>query len=277
MTTNDSRLNLGPFGITIDPDEFASAPEVERLGFTTLWIVGGRLDRLGRLADLILATERAVVGSAIIPPDVYDAASVTALFESVEAVAPGRLLVGLGSPHSERPLTALRRYVDQLDAADDPIPAHRRILAAFGPHALDVARDRFAGAMPALLVPASVASARERLGPDRILSMGLYAVLDRDADAARATARQPLTFLSGLPAYVKSLRRQGFTDDDITTLSDGLVDALVAWGDPDDIAERARQLHAAGADHVHLTVLHHANQPAGLAAARALAPALGLV
>jgi probable F420-dependent oxidoreductase len=267
-------MQLGRFGLTVDPEGFGTAGELEQLGFTTLWIVGGRLDRLDRLADLIRATERAVVGSAIIPPDVYDATSVTALFHRVEAVAPGRLLVGLGSPHSERPLAALGDYVDQLDAADDPIPPHRRILAAFGPRALDVARDRFAGAMPALLVPAYVASVRERLGPDRVLSVGLYAVLDRDADAARATARQPLTFLCGLAAYVKSLRRQGFTDRDITILSDGLVDALVAWGSPDDIAERARELHAAGADHVHMTVLSDSNQPTGLAAARALAPAL---
>jgi probable F420-dependent oxidoreductase len=267
-------MQLGRFGLTVDPEGFGSAGELEQLGFTTLWIVGGQLDRLERLADLIGATERAVVGSAIIPPDVYDAASVTALFHRVEAVAPGRLLAGVGSPHSARPLTALGDYVDQLDAADDPIPPDRRILAAFGPRALDVARDRFAGAMPALLVPVYVASARERLGPDRILSVGLYAVLDRDADAARATARQPLTFLCGLPAYIKSPRRQGFTDHDIATLSDGLVDALVAWGSPDDVAERARELHAAGADHVHLSVLSDTNQPAGLTAARALAPAL---
>jgi probable F420-dependent oxidoreductase len=269
-------MQLGRFGLTVDPEGFDSAGELERLGFTTLWIRGGRIDRLDRLTELIGATERAVVGSAIIPPGVYDAASVTALFNGVEAVAPGRLLVGLGSPHSARPGAALRDYVDQLDAADDPIPKHRRILAAFGPRALDVARNRFAGAMPALLVPDYVAVARERLGPDRILSVGLYVVLDRDGDAARATARQPLTFLSGLPAYIKSLLRQGFTDDDIATLSDGLVDALVGWGSPADVAERAQQLLTAGADHVHLSVLSNADQPAGLAAARALAPALRL-
>jgi probable F420-dependent oxidoreductase len=269
-------MRLGRFGLTVDPEGFGSAAELERLGFTTLWIVGGQLDRLERLDDLIHATERAVVGSAIIPPEVYDAASVTALFHRAEAVAPGRLLVGIGSPHSARPLADLGDYVDRLDAADEPIPVDRRILAAFGARALDVARDRFAGAMPALLRPAHVAVARERVGPDRILSVGLYAVLDGDAASARATARQPLTFLCGLPAYVKSLHRQGFTDGDITTLSDDLVDALVAWGSPDDIAQRAQQLLTAGADHVHLTVLSDSNQPAGLAAARALAPALGL-
>ena len=90
---------LGRFGLTVDPEEFDSASELERLGFTTLWIRGGRIDRLDRLAELIEATERAVVGSAIIPPDVYDAASVTSLFRRVEGVAPGRLLVGIGSPH----------------------------------------------------------------------------------------------------------------------------------------------------------------------------------
>jgi probable F420-dependent oxidoreductase len=267
-------MQLGRFGLTVDPEGFGSAAEIERLGFTTLWIVGGRIDRLDRLSDLIHVTERAVVGSAIIPPEVYDAASVSAFYQRVEDVAPGRFLVGLGSPHTGRPLTELRDYVDRLDA--DAVPVDRRVLAAMGPRALDLARDRFAGATPGLVTPDYVATARNHLGPDRILSVGLYVVLDRDADAARATARQPLGFLTNLHAYLESLRRQGLTDGDISGLSDGLVDALVAWGSPDDVAERARQLHAAGADHVHLTVLHDGDQPAGLAAARALAPALGL-
>ena len=267
-------MQLGRFGFTVDPKSFASAAELEHLGFSTLWIVGGQLDRLDRLTELIDATERALVGSAIIPPDVYDAATVSAFYHRVESSKPGRLLVGVGSPHSERPLAALARYTDQLDA--DEVPLERRMLAAFGPRALDVARDRFGGAMPALLTPDYVASARDRLGSDRILSVGLYAVLDRDADAARATARGPLEFLSTLPAYVKSLRRQGFSESSVAGLSDGLVDALVAWGGPDDVAARADLLRAAGADHVHFTVLHDAHQPAGLDAARLLAPALGI-
>ena len=271
-----TEFTLGSYGITVDPGDLASAADVERLGFTTLWIAGGRLDRLERLGDLIEATEHAVVGSAIISPEVYDGATVTAFYHRMETVAPDRLLVGLGSPHSARPLTDTSRYVDQLDAADSPIPVHRRLLAAFGPRALDVARDRFAGAMPALLTPAYVADARQRLGPDRLLSVGLDVVLDRDPDAARTTARKPLTFLSTMRAYVESFRRQGFTDEAVTTLADGLVDALVAWGGPEDVAERAAQLRAAGADHVHLTVLNDNRQPGGLAAARLLAPALGI-
>jgi alkanesulfonate monooxygenase SsuD/methylene tetrahydromethanopterin reductase-like flavin-dependent oxidoreductase (luciferase family) len=116
----------------------------------------------------------------------------------------------------------------------------------------------------------------DRLGPDRVLSVGLYVVLDGDAEAARTTARGPLEFLRTLPAYVKSLRRQGFSESSVTGLSDDLVDALVATGGPDDIAARAQQLRAAGADHVHFTMLHDAHQPWGLDAARLLAPALAV-
>ncbi|MDT5069016.1 MAG: hypothetical protein QOK02_5171 [Mycobacterium sp.] len=71
-------MQLGRFGLTVDPEDFDSAVELERLGFTALWILGGQLDRLDRLTDLVRATERVVVGSAIIPPDVYDAGSVIA-------------------------------------------------------------------------------------------------------------------------------------------------------------------------------------------------------
>jgi probable F420-dependent oxidoreductase len=273
-------MDLGPFGFTIDPDprgeHLATAGEIERLGFSTLWISGGKLDALDRLAEVIDVTERALVGSAIITPQVYDADEVTAFYHRVEAAAPGRLLVGLGSPHSRRPLADLSDYLDRLDEADHPVPVERRVLAALGPRALDVARDRFAGAMPALLTPAYVTSARERLGPDRILSVGLYVVLDRDPTVARTTARQPLTFLCTLPAYVKSLRRQGFSEEDVNELSDRLVDGLIVWGSSDDIAQRAWELHDAGADHIHLTVLHAGDQPAGLPAARLLAPALGI-
>lgn len=47
----------------------------------------------------------------------------------------------------------------------------------------------------------------------------------------------------------------GFTEDDITQLSDRLVDALVTWGDLDAIARRISEYRAAGADQVTLTVL----------------------
>lgn len=185
--------------------------------------------------------------------------------------APSRLLIGLGSPQRPRPraLAAVCDYVERLDAAMRPVPADRRLLAAFGPQAHGIARERFAGALPGMITAEYAKVARERIGPDRTLAVAQAVVLDDDAGAARATARKPLTFLSTLPPYVKSFVRQGFTEDDVTTLSDQLVDGLVAWGTPDDVAERAHGILAAGADHVILSVLGDGDQPTGVAAARA--------
>jgi alkanesulfonate monooxygenase SsuD/methylene tetrahydromethanopterin reductase-like flavin-dependent oxidoreductase (luciferase family) len=231
-------MSLRPFGFTIgnasDGSHLTAAAEIEPLGFHTLWITGGQLDRLDRLTDLLKATDQAIVGSAIIPPDVYGAAAVAEFYQRAESATPNRLLVGLGSPQRPWALAAVAM----------------------------------------LFTPDYTATARSRLGPDRTLSVGLYVVLDDDAEAARATARDPLEFLTGLPGYVKSLRRQGFTDDDIATLSNQMVDLLVAWGSPDAVAEHAQRLRSAGADHVQFIVLGADRQPTGLSAARLLAPAL---
>ncbi len=46
----------------------------------------------------------------------------------------------------------------------------------------------------------------------------------------------------------------GFTADEITRLSDRLVDGVVAWGDVDAVAARVSEHERAGADHVALIV-----------------------
>lgn len=263
-------MELGHYGITVDPSS-PDAREIEDLGFRTLWVNGGQIDRLDVLTDLLTATEHAVIAPAIIPPDVYGPGEVIDLYQRAEAVAPDRLMIGLGSSQ-RKPLAALSDYLDALD----PIPRHRRLLAAFGPRKLAIARDRFAGAMPGMITAEYTTQARQRLGDGAQLIVGQYAVLDTDPGTARETARAPLRFLMGLRSYADSARRQGFTERDIETLSDSLVDNLVAWGSATDIATRARQQLAAGADHVYLSVLSDGTQPSGLDAARRLASALGV-
>jgi probable F420-dependent oxidoreductase len=261
-------MELGRYGFTVDPT-LPDAREIEDLGFGTLWVNGGQIDRLDVLTDLLAATRRAVVASAIIPPDVYGPDEVIELYRRAELVAPGRLMIGLGSSH-RKPLAALSEYVDVLD----PIPRDRRLLAAFGPRALAIAGERFAGAMPGMITAEYTARVRQRLGDDAQLIVGQYAVLDTDPDTARQTARVPLRFLMDMRSYADSARRQGFTEHAIETLGDGLVDGVVAWGGAADIAARARQHLAAGADHVYLSALSDGTQPSGLEAARLLSSAL---
>lgn len=269
-----ARIALGRYGFSVDvhadDSHLATALTIEGLGFGTLWINGGSLDRLDRLTDLLRVTRTAMVGSSIIPPDRYGPADVSRLYESAEEDAPGRLVVGLGSHHRRNALTVLHHYLDELD-----VPQQRRMLAAFGPRALDVARVRFAGAMPMLFTPENTAVARRSIGHDRTLSVGLYVVLDEDPVRARRTARQPLSFLTSMSSYQSSLERQGFSSTDIREISDHLVDTLVAWGSPVDVIGHAERLRAAGADHVHLTVLGENGQPTGVSAAQLLAAEFG--
>ena len=270
-----SRIALGRYGFSIDvrddENHLATALTVEGLGFGTLWINGGQLDSLDRLTELLGATNTAAVGSSIIAPDRFTATDVAQVFTQAEKVAAGRLVVGLGSSHRSGALTHLNGYLEDLSG----VPQERRLLAALGPRAMTLARARFAGAMPMLFTEAQTASARQALGPDRLLSVGMYVVLDEQPAGARTAARRPLKFLTTLTGYRKSLIRQGFTEHDIDSQSNHLVDSLVAWGCPAEVVERARRLHEAGADHVHLTVLSEGSQPTGANAARLLAAEFG--
>ena len=58
-----------------------------------------------------------------------------------------------------------------------------------------------------------------------------------------------------LPNYVNNLKHLGYDDDLAGGGSDRLVDAIVAWGSPEDIARRVYEHLDAGADHVLLQPL----------------------
>jgi probable F420-dependent oxidoreductase len=235
-------VDLGPTGIAVDD---LPAAELERLGYRTLWIAGGRLDRLSRVTDLLAGTASARVATGIISPDRYDAAAVSRFYAATEAAHPGRFVVGLGGSQRRPRLAELHAYLDGLDA----VPADRRLLAALGPRKLAVARDRCAGAVTLLVTPEHTASARAVLGPGPTL------VVDEFVAPTRELARGPLRFLAGVPGYRANFLRMGFTEADVDDLSDRLVDGVVAGGDADAVRARVAAHRAAGADHVLLTLL----------------------
>ena len=49
--------------------------------------------------------------------------------------------------------------------------------------------------------------------------------------------------------------RSGFTADDLSSVSDRVFDAIIAWGDQEAVVRRVNQHRAAGADHVIVPVL----------------------
>ncbi len=267
-----------------DPGEIADfAAELEGLGFSALWVpdVGG--DLFGALDVLLDATSSAVIATGILNVWMHRAADTGAWRDGRTDADRERLLLGLGISHAllidgrpglswERPLATMRTYLDGLDEAG--VPREARCLAALGPKMLELARDRSAGAHPYLVTPEHTALARDALGPGSLLAVEQGFVLESDADAARAIAREALSMHALLPNYVNNWKRLGFTDDDVTPLSDRLVDALVAWGDVDAVAERVQAHRDAGADHVCVQLLAAPGAPVDRDAWRRLAPAL---
>ena len=266
---------IGRHGVslTVTDDLEAHAAAVERLGYSAIWVAGGQLATLDPLLRILRATTRIAVVPGIISLDVHGPAAVAELYAEAERIAPGRLVVGLGGPQRLRvgALAALGRAVDELDPV---VPRERRLLAALGPRKLDLARERFGGAVTLLVDPAYTAWARKRVGRGSTLVVDQMVVLDEDPQAARAAAREPLGFLSTVGGYAAAFSRMGFGETDIRELSDALVDAAVAWGGVDRVVARLREQEAAGADHVVVAGLVTPGGPGELEIAEKLAPSL---
>ena len=248
-------IDLGPLGAVLSPAQTGyvdDAVELERLGYSTIWLTGGPMSSLSQVADAVRATSTATIATGIIPVDTYKSADVADLYATLEAEHPGRFVVGLGGAHGADPLGSLNAYLDRVDGS---VPRERRLMAALGPKMLRLARDRAGGALPVLVTPAYVARARDELGPDATLAVEQLVVLETDPARARGLARGPVGFLGQVPAYQASFRRMGFDAEDATELGDTLVDALVAWGEPAVIAARVADLRAAGANHVAISIV----------------------
>jgi probable F420-dependent oxidoreductase len=246
-----------------EPGEVAeAAAELDELGYGAIWIGAASPDGLEeRLRLLLGATRSLVVATGIASIWTHQAETTAAIAARLEAEFPGRFLLGLGVSHEplvqqagfayDKPLSAMRRYLDELDAAERPVPEDRRILAALAPKMLELARDRSLGSFPFLVPPAHTAWAREHLGAGATLAVDVKVVPDTDAAAARAAGRAAMSVHLKLPNYLDNLRRSGFAEEDLVEGgSDRLVDDLVAWGDLETIDAKLEEHRDAGASHL---------------------------
>ena len=249
-----------------DGDHDAIA-ELEQLGYTTVWIPGlGGQGALQRAEQLLGATQRINVATGVLGLWSHDPEELAAEHRRLNATYDGRLLTGIGasSPGSAEAVgkqfpgavTAMNDYLDRIDAAATPIPQGERVLAALGPKMTELAARRARGSHPFLVTPQYVADSRDLVGDNVLIAPHQAVVLAKRAEPARAAARLGIGAAIGFPSYRANLRRMGFGDDDLVPGgSDRLIDAVVAWGDVDAIAERIREHHEAGADHVAMQVL----------------------
>ena len=160
-------------------------------------------------------------------------------------------------------------------SAPEPEAEPRRLLAALGPRMLELAAERALGAHPYFVPVEHTAFARRRLGPEPILAVEQTVVLASDPTEARAIARDFAVHYLQTTNYANNLKRMGWTDADIGgNGSDAVIDAVVAWGDVDQIANRVRAHLEAGADHVCVQVVSDDEDDVCLSQLRELGPAL---
>jgi probable F420-dependent oxidoreductase len=278
-------MNLTRFGVWTSYHQIgvADAAEAGRLaqdlGFGAFWLGGS--PEADELRPLLAATETLVAVTGIVNLWKSDPATVAAEAAGLERDYADRALIGIGAGHPEatsdytRPRQATIEFLDVLDAAPDPLPRERRVLAALGPRMLDLAGERSLGSHPYFIPVEHTRFARDRLGSGQLLAPEVACVVDTDTERARASARTYAQLYLGLSNYTNNLLRFGFTEQDIADGgSDRLIDAVIPHGSAGEIAEVVHAHLDAGADHVCL-------QPVGVrgvprAQWTALAGALGM-
>lgn len=275
--------DLGRFGVwlafrSIKPE---LAAQIESLGYGAAWIGGSPDAELDWVDPALTQTNSLQLATGIVNIWSAPAQTVAQSYERIESAHPGRFLLGIGVGHREhtqeyvKPYDALVGYLDELDGA--MVPTSRRVLAALGPKVLKLAAERSAGAHPYLTTPQHTAKAREEMGASVFLAPEHKVVLSTDAHEARRIGRETVDHYLGLSNYVNNWLRLGFSEADVRKPgSDRLIDAVVAYGSPEDIARRLSEHLEAGADHVAIQALGAHDEETLLPALSELAGALGL-
>lgn len=265
-------LDLGTFGIWTFDYEFQSAAqlrdstsELEETGWRALWIpeLLGR-EALTHAAYLLACSERMHVVNGI--AKIWSRKAMWAYGGSLllTDAYPDRYVLGLGFGGYDQPgvtpLQAMTAYLDEMDAVESPNPQPKtpmhRILAAYGPRMLELARDRTAGAHCYKVNVEHTAQAREILGADKFLGVEHAVLFETDPDKARAIAREHLDIYLNGKFNIAKFRRLGYSDEDLSNGgSDRFVDDFVFWGDLDSIAGKLQAHVEAGADHVGIQVI----------------------
>jgi probable F420-dependent oxidoreductase len=261
MTTPD----LGTFGAfghhslwqQLSPEQLR---DIEALGYGAIWAGGSPAAELSWVDPILEQTDKLKLATGIVNIWTAEPGPTAESFHRIEKAYPGRFLLGIGVGHPEahqeyrKPIDALTDYLDKLD--EHGVPKDSRVVAALGPKVLKLSAERSAGPHPYLTTPEHTAEARKLIGPDAFIAPEHKVVLTTDAEKARAIGRKSLEIYLNLANYLNSWKRLGFTDEDVAKPgSDRLVDAVVAYGTPDEIASRLKEHISAGADHVPVQVL----------------------
>ena len=264
------------------------ARRTEANGYSALWYPESTAYEALALGGYLLGrTERLVAATGIAKIYARDAMAAVQGHNTLNALYDGRFLLGLGVSHQPimegargheygKPLSAMRAYLDGMDAAEVAVEVSARqvVLAALGPKMLALAAERTLGALPYNVTPEHTRTAREIMGPDALLCVEQAVCLTSSAATARKVAASHIERYLRLPNYYNNWLRTGFGGGELAGGgSEKFLDAMVAWGEPDDIEAVVQAHFDAGADHVCIQPLDpQGDATPDWAAVEALAP-----
>jgi probable F420-dependent oxidoreductase len=269
----------------------SAARAFEEQGYRVAWIPESvdNKEIFSHAAILLAATSRLVVATGIANIHARDPMAMANGSKALAEAYPGRFVLGLGVSHGPsatvrggtygRPVETMRAYLDAMAAAKygapEPDPPVALVLAALGPRMLRLAAERADGAHSYFVPLEHTYGARRQLGVEPFLAVEQTAVLTTDAVVGREIGRAFARTYLALPNYTNNLRRLGWDESDLVSSgSDRLIDAVIAWGDVDAIVARVRAHLDAGADQVCLQVRGSQPSDPALGGFRELADAL---
>lgn len=262
-------MELGRVGIWYPTDRLDAAGlrallrTVEGHGYGTLWYPESRGFESIALAGFLLAnSERLTIGSSIANIYARDAFTARRALATLNALRGGRFALGLGVSHIplveglrghryDKPVPAMRAYLEGIRKGGDAALEGPVLLAALGPKMLALAAAQADGAVPYNVTPEHTLQAAAVLGPGKVLAVEQKVCVETDRARARALGRRELARYMALPNYVNNWLRLGFTEAELADGgSDRFIDAMVLSGDAEAVKRGLRAHFEAGATHV---------------------------
>ena len=245
---------------------------VERLGYDALWYPEGRGYESLSLAGFLLAhSTRLKVGSSIASIYARDAFTARRGLITLRDLHGDRFILGLGVSHIpmvegmrghvyEKPVPAMRAYLDGIMKDQQGAEQWPIALAALGPRMLALAAAKTRGALPYNVTPEHTALAKAILGPSKWLAVEQKVCLETDPVRARDLGRRELERYLALPNYRDNWLRLGFTEAELANGgNDRFIDAMVLWGDAATVKRNLKKHFDAGATHVCIQPVHAAD------------------
>ena len=204
----DSRLGLSPAELR------DLGPEASALGYQSLW-TNASLDYDPTLMCVAWHERSGLPTGVSVVPIARNPAPVLALAgRTAHEITGGKFVLGVGSGSiSDRPIAAVRAYIDELRKITNDVPIY---VGALGPQMLALAGRHAEGAALNWCTPAQIAWSRERVGPRAKLIEYIRVCVDDDVEAARLVlAKQILSYAlmprpSGARGYRTHFERMGF-------------------------------------------------------------------